>query len=46
MSARKNFAIGLGYSSIQVDLDVADSDQSFLFQMDTSGPELFFRAAF
>jgi len=43
---RKNFAIGLGYSSIQVDLDVQDADQPFLFQMDTSGPEIFFRAAF
>jgi hypothetical protein len=43
---RKNFAIGLGYSSIQVDLDVSDADQPFLFQMDTSGPEIFFRAAF
>jgi hypothetical protein len=43
---RKNFAVGIGYSSIQVDLDVSDADQPFLFQMDTSGPELFFRAAF
>ena len=43
---KKNFAIGIGYSSIHVDLDVADPDQSFLFQMDASGPELFFRAAF
>jgi hypothetical protein len=43
---RKNFAVGIGYSSIQIDLDVVDADQPFLFQMDTSGPELFFRAAF
>jgi hypothetical protein len=43
---RKNFAVGLGYSSIEVDLDVMDADQPFLFQMDTSGPEIFFRAAF
>jgi len=43
---RKNFAVGIGYSSIQIDLDVRDADQPFLFQMDTSGPELFFRAAF
>ena len=43
---RKNFAVGIGYSSIQVDLNVIDADQPFLFQMDTSGPEIFFRAAF
>ncbi len=43
---RKNFAVGIGYTSIQIDLDVVDADQPFLFQMDTSGPELFFRAAF
>jgi hypothetical protein len=42
----KNLAIGLGYSSIQIDLNVVDADQPFLFQMDTSGPELFFRASF
>jgi len=43
---RKNFAIGLGYSAIDIDLDVIDADQPFFFQMDTSGPELFFRASF
>lgn len=43
---RKNFAIGLGYTQISIDLDVVDSDQSFLFKMDTSGPEIFFRASF
>lgn len=43
---RKNFAIGLGYSAIDIDLDVSDADQPFLFQMNTSGPELFFRASF
>ena len=43
---RKNFAIGLGYTSLNLDLAVDDDDDSFLFNMDTSGPELFFRAAF
>ena len=43
---RKNFAIGIGYSKIEVDLEVLDADQPLLFNMDTSGPELFFRASF
>lgn len=43
---RENFAIGIGYTSIRIDLNVVDADQPLLFQMDTSGPELFFRAAF
>jgi hypothetical protein len=43
---RKNFAIGLGYTYIEVDLDVVDADQPFRFSMDTAGPELFFRASF
>jgi len=43
---RKNFAIGLGFTAIDIDIDVADSDEPFLFQMNTAGPELFFRASF
>jgi len=43
---RKNFAIGLGYSAIDIDLEVANADNPFLFQMNTTGPELFFRASF
>jgi hypothetical protein len=43
---RGNFAIGLGYSQFEVDLDVVDADQPFLFQMETGGPEIFFRASF
>jgi hypothetical protein len=43
---RKNLAFGIGYSAIEVDLDVIDADQPFLFNMNTSGPELFFRASF
>ena len=43
---RKNFAVGLGYSKIAIDLNVTDADQPLLFKMDTTGPELFFRASF
>jgi hypothetical protein len=43
---RKNFAIGLGYSKLEVDLEVMDADQPLLFNMDTTGPEIFFRASF
>jgi hypothetical protein len=43
---RKNFAIGLGYSKIQTNLEVFDADQPLLFDLDTSGPEIFFRASF
>ena len=43
---RKNFAVGLGYSRMETDLQVFDSDQPLLFNLDTSGPELFFRASF
>jgi hypothetical protein len=43
---RKNFAIGIGYSQITVDLNVMDADQPLLFNMETSGPEIFFRASF
>ena len=43
---RRNFALGLGYSKLKTDLLVTDSDQPLLFNMDTSGPELFFRVSF
>jgi hypothetical protein len=43
---RKNFAVGIGYSQIEVDLNVLDADQPLFFNMSTSGPELFFRASF
>ena len=43
---RKNFAVGLGYTKMETDLQVFDSDQPLLFNLDTSGPELFFRASF
>jgi hypothetical protein len=43
---RKNFAVGLGYTSLVTNLDIIDADQPFMFDMDASGPELFFRASF
>jgi hypothetical protein len=43
---RKNFAIGIGYSKLQTNLQVFDEDQPLLFDLDTSGPEIFFRASF
>lgn len=43
---RKNFAVGIGYSSTHFDLDLRDVDEPFLFDLETTGPELFFRASF
>ncbi|HET9862707.1 MAG TPA: hypothetical protein VFP37_04640 [Steroidobacteraceae bacterium] len=43
---RRNFAIGLGYTKLETDLKVLDADQPLLFNLDTSGPEIFFRASF
>jgi hypothetical protein len=43
---RKNFAIGLGYTMLETNLFVFDEDQPLLFNLETSGPELFFRVSF
>jgi hypothetical protein len=43
---RKNFAIGLGYTILQSQLYIEDEDQPLLFDLDTSGPEIFFRVSF
>jgi hypothetical protein len=43
---RKNLAVGIGYSSLSIDLDLIDVDEPFFFNLDTKGPEIFFRAAF
>jgi hypothetical protein len=43
---RKNFAVGIGYSTLSIDLDLDDVDEPFFFNMESKGPELFFRAAF
>lgn len=43
---RKNLAFGLGYTMLKTDLVVFDADQPLLFNMETTGPEIFFRASF
>jgi len=43
---RKNFAIGLGYTILETDVQVLDSDQPLMFSLKTTGPELFFRVSF
>jgi hypothetical protein len=43
---RKNLALGLGYTNMKTDLQVFDSEQPVLFNLDTTGPELFFRVSF
>ena len=42
---RRNFTVGLGYSKFVTELLVQD-DQPLVFNMDTSGPEMFFRVSF
>jgi hypothetical protein len=43
---RKNFSFGLGYTKLATHLTVDDADQPIRFDLDVSGPELFFRASF
>ena len=43
---RKNLAFGIGYTMLETNLNVFDTDQPLLFNLDTSGPEVFFRASF
>jgi hypothetical protein len=43
---RENFAVGLGWSKLESNLEVTDADQPLLFNLDTNGPELFFRVSF
>ena len=43
---RENFAVGLGWSKLESNLLVTDADQPLLFDLDTTGPELFFRVSF
>jgi hypothetical protein len=38
--------VGLGYTSLVTNLDILDAEQPFRFDMNASGPELFFRASF
>jgi hypothetical protein len=41
-----NLAFGLGYSLIDVELDVTDPDESGRLDMSTQGPEIFFRVSY
>jgi len=43
---RENFAVGLGWSKLETNLEVTDEDQPLLFNLDTNGPELFVRFSF
>ena len=43
---RKNFAVGIGYTQLAMNIDLDDVNEPFFFDLDTRGPELFFRAAF
>jgi hypothetical protein len=43
---RPNVAIGLGYSSIGLDVEVSDADLPGRLDVQAAGPELFFRVSF
>jgi hypothetical protein len=43
---RKNFSVGIGYTMLETNFELIDTDQPLLFNMKTEGPELFIRAAF
>jgi hypothetical protein len=43
---RPNVAVGLGYTTIAMDLLVDDSDQPGRFDLSTRGPEIFFRVSY
>jgi hypothetical protein len=43
---RKNLAFGIGYTQMVTELEVTDAETPLLFNMDTTGPELFVRASF
>jgi hypothetical protein len=43
---RKNFAFGLGYTMLETDLEITDAGQTMLFNLNTTGPEVFFRVSF
>ena len=43
---RENFALGLGWSKLESNLEVTDADQPLLFNLDATGPELFARFSF
>jgi hypothetical protein len=43
---RRNLAFGIGYTQMVTELEVIDADLPLLFNMDTTGPEIFVRASF
>jgi hypothetical protein len=43
---RPNFALGVGYTSIAMDLLVRDSEQPGRFDLTARGPEIFFRVSY
>jgi hypothetical protein len=43
---RENLAVGLGYTQLVSNLEVNDTEQPVLFNLETTGPELFFRVSF
>lgn len=43
---RQNFAVGLGYSLIDIDVESDSEDFPGLFNLNAKGPELFFRVSF
>ncbi|HTU67823.1 MAG TPA: hypothetical protein VMF52_17870 [Steroidobacteraceae bacterium] len=42
----RNLAIGLGYTKLEANLEVTDTEQPLMFDLSSSGPEIFFRASF
>jgi hypothetical protein len=43
---RRNLAVGLGWSKLNLDVDVTSNDLPGLVNLDSAGPELFFRVSF
>jgi hypothetical protein len=43
---RRNVAIGLGWSKLNLDVDVTSADLPGLVNIDSTGPEVFFRVSF
>jgi hypothetical protein len=43
---RRNLAVGLGWSKLNLDVDVTSADLPGLVNIDSTGPEVFFRVSF
>ena len=46
IASARTWRFGLGYTKLKTNLNVFDPQQPLLFDLDTSGPELFFRVSF